>query len=826
MTPQRIQQDLNSRTPFARKYGVDLIFSAFQKSGYTPTLPHSIIPINTNKATASNETIEKHQREYLLNGFTARELTDYGAYPDLNAKPSTLRNPIDFRGKSISMVPIEANGHAYSDSLGDNPGTWCAGNPTVWGVLEPVLKLASRFLSNIQTNILVDAFLFGDFRELPPEKWTRKTPSDPPRYSFHARPVTDRDEAEVKTRLQTVLHMVLKDEFEYSIGFGHPSQQVRSGVQDPKVYQAFTRIATEGKKGRIHTVLNIDNFQPLLRNDLTVSERMAEEHFCSIIILHELMHALNNALLLRFWPDPENSRFFIKEPFFEDQIFSELGFALNLSLSGGVLVPFVLNRLFVAEDKRENYPHLGFWLMSYPLSGRYAVSDNQNFLDDATPPESDTFRPIPADYYENVQQEEFWDLLVRKYGVEVARPYPTVHVTRDSSSSVFTSPMVSIKIPEWEKNWHDAFRTSILEQSSASIEELISYLPDERKDLAIELQAKLNAIRVEERASFRNGRSDFASKVRRQWEIVDSSWDYDTEQLTINKLKALSTFLQQEAENHSTEIAKFMIRKDKDVAHRAYLLELNHHMRNMATNFKASTERLRTKSEDIQEAVDETIARFNTCLMMLHEKDIKAGISRYEFYNQTREKVKPEAIEALTLQTCRGWMNEDERTFVILMAEQAIKNKNKAKCGELGERLLVDFANFPFFSAIGKILLSSDGKPEHRDLANHLGHLERASLERENNVCPELIRKRWLEIWTTRTGEYQQMSAVVIGNLSSRSPAHSDSDEETIVFRGRNRQGRPSSQIADCMERSTKENALPSIQNRIFLKKFGIDDRI
>ncbi len=53
------------------------------------------------------------------------------------------------------MIPIEANGHAYSDSLGDNPGTWCAGNPTVWGVLEPVLKLASRFLSNIQTNILV-----------------------------------------------------------------------------------------------------------------------------------------------------------------------------------------------------------------------------------------------------------------------------------------------------------------------------------------------------------------------------------------------------------------------------------------------------------------------------------------------------------------------------------------------------------------------------------------------------------------------------------------------------------------------------------------------
>lgn len=51
------------------------------------------------------------------------------------------------------MLPIVAQGPEYS--LGNNPGLWCASNPLIWEVLDPVLRLVSRFLEDIHTNEFV-----------------------------------------------------------------------------------------------------------------------------------------------------------------------------------------------------------------------------------------------------------------------------------------------------------------------------------------------------------------------------------------------------------------------------------------------------------------------------------------------------------------------------------------------------------------------------------------------------------------------------------------------------------------------------------------------
>lgn len=116
-----------------------------------------------------------------------------------------------------------------------------------------------------------------------------------------------------------------------------------------------------------------------------------------------------------------------KEPFFENDIFSEAGFAVEVSIFGGGTTSYITSSRFEHSDKRKDHPHLGFYNNSYPLSKRFKVSKNQDILDDAELPREDTFRPIPAHYYESIQQEEFWDLMVKKYGVEVVKPYCPVH---------------------------------------------------------------------------------------------------------------------------------------------------------------------------------------------------------------------------------------------------------------------------------------------------------------------------------------------------------------------------------------------------------------
>jgi hypothetical protein len=62
-----------------------------------------------------------------------------------------------------TILPVIAQGPEFS--LGSRPGLWCATNPLIWSILDPVLRLVSRFLEDIHTNEFV-SFVIEERKDL------------------------------------------------------------------------------------------------------------------------------------------------------------------------------------------------------------------------------------------------------------------------------------------------------------------------------------------------------------------------------------------------------------------------------------------------------------------------------------------------------------------------------------------------------------------------------------------------------------------------------------------------------------------------------------
>lgn len=81
--------------------------------------------------------------------------------------------------------------------------------------------------------------------------------------------------------------------YKFQIGFGHESAPARPNKQEAHNYNGYTWSKVDKIRGKesksIFITLNIDRYKPLLRNDMNVSERQAEEFFCAKTIIHELV---------------------------------------------------------------------------------------------------------------------------------------------------------------------------------------------------------------------------------------------------------------------------------------------------------------------------------------------------------------------------------------------------------------------------------------------------------------------------------------------------------------------------------------------------------
>lgn len=107
------------------------------------------------------------------------------------------------------------------------------------------------------------------------------------------------------------------------------------------------------------------------------------------------------------------------EALFNDQIFSEFGFALESELLLGFTAPF--------PDYEPGDSHLGCMIGSHP-SRHFNVSGTQIVkYGDAGLSTKTTLQPIPTKYYYNIQSNESWDLAVRRWGVDMLRPQSGLH---------------------------------------------------------------------------------------------------------------------------------------------------------------------------------------------------------------------------------------------------------------------------------------------------------------------------------------------------------------------------------------------------------------
>lgn len=195
---------------------------------------------------------------------------------------------------------------------------------------------------------------------------------------------------------------------------------------------------------------------PLLRDDLTSSQRLGEQLFVAHILLHELMHAYNGA------NEMSNSQTFLgwktPEPYFEDETCGELGFSAENAFYGGVCHPFV--------DKRDSRPHLGFFHGDWPDP---AEGSSEPCLIDPPLSAWRVARPIPVPYYEMIQSSDFWAHHFRSFGIIWTELPACVAV---QSRQIFNA--------QWFVQTRTAHSSWFQQSVFSPLADLIQMTPDER----------------------------------------------------------------------------------------------------------------------------------------------------------------------------------------------------------------------------------------------------------------------------------------------------------------------------------------------------------
>lgn len=193
---------------------------------------------------------------------------------------------------------------------------------------------------------------------------------------------------------------------------------------------------------------------PLLRTDLTLAERLAEQMAVANILLHEIMHAYGYATILINGTEPKSA---VAEPYFEDETWAELGFSAENAFFGGVMTPFIGNA-------NSETPHLAFHHREWPGTG---MSHATELIE---PPLNmwEICAPIPATFFEMVQSDGFWKTQFRNFGI--TKPtLPTAVSIRDRAG-----------IDHWAVIARGVDGTFAMGNNRSPVDDLIDMTPEER----------------------------------------------------------------------------------------------------------------------------------------------------------------------------------------------------------------------------------------------------------------------------------------------------------------------------------------------------------
>ncbi|CZR68826.1 uncharacterized protein PAC_18726 [Phialocephala subalpina] len=361
---------------------------------------------------------ETYQR-MKLKGFTISKLQEAGCFGGDHLLPINLPAQIHPFWSLERWRPSLAEdiSHGYS-------GKWdVKGNKMVNDAVLPVLYLATMILSRVVTWSWWDALMLGDRRRVPLEDCKNGCPPSNnmayEAYSFHLRRNTMGTDANavpnshlrvftskivlrIASRVAYNLQNSIDKDFGLAYGWYTTARTPRSR---PDEYPG----------GSI--TISSEMVLPLLRDDLSVSERLLQQFLVAKTLCHESMHAFGAYIRTTIPGIPARG----PEPLFEDEIMSELGRSWENSTFGGSV-----DHLHQRDSSKFHDLSLGSIVSEWPgwvafgdgdfekqgKTGKIRFRKHETVIDG----QFDFYWPLHMAFVESLQHSSYWHHEVVKYG--------------------------------------------------------------------------------------------------------------------------------------------------------------------------------------------------------------------------------------------------------------------------------------------------------------------------------------------------------------------------------------------------------------------------
>ncbi|KFY33705.1 hypothetical protein V494_07402 [Pseudogymnoascus sp. VKM F-4513 (FW-928)] len=352
------------------------------------------------------EEAKRNEQRRRLFGFDSNQLQA------IEAVPALIKEEMPLLGLDNPIHPIFAlENWRTRESMPANrafwrigngrPGYWEALNPFVWDILEPILKLASQFLTNTHISHWWDTLLHGERRVFDSSFMNgMRTVHRRPAEEFYANRAQVRQElVEVSGFISFAIESGAVDLFTSLAPLTYDAEDI------DQYYHAFTIK---------HDILGVDPvevsvalhlFTPFLRENLTQAEKLGLQFSIASTLVHEIGHAIGD-LYRRQNSDIEGKYPWV-ELFFEDEALSEYGYSVTMANMNYVVdrVPIIPSPLtyFAHKWPRRDGNDMGRTTIKYarPL---------------ASYEELNTYYPISYQYFHDIARKDFWSSFVRVYG--------------------------------------------------------------------------------------------------------------------------------------------------------------------------------------------------------------------------------------------------------------------------------------------------------------------------------------------------------------------------------------------------------------------------
>ncbi|KAH6717990.1 hypothetical protein BKA61DRAFT_670404 [Leptodontidium sp. MPI-SDFR-AT-0119] len=449
-------------TPFARKYGItptrahfnamlNPAYPTFQKSLYTP-----ILPLPPCAGGGERDRAEKTLRlqRYWLKGLTTQALIEFDFVSERKMKMASLKNPVHpffarWRWKAVLPGQLQ---YPLIDGNGVTRGNWdLEQNDLAWQIMLPSIKLASMVLSHLHTHPWLDTLLLGKEEPLDPNRFpapnlSQRSISTAQSHSvIKIRGPGPNNAKECAAAFEDLQRWPALRDLQFgmvSCDKGPLGEKNHNG----RLVNGFATwlISTFGNRTAIY--IAYERVALLLRNDISDSDRLCLQLLTANTLVHEAMHAIGIAKRHRdqVRAGGEDKYPLQNEPYLEDEVMSELGCSMDEAVWGGILHG-------ISETSNPEIIPLGYGV----LKGPQPMLSSFPALVFPPLPKTDVYRPIQVEYYEGVQQDDFWDFTIRNFSHfrpgEILRNGNLINLISTRERDATTSWEVVQNMPDYQK---------------------------------------------------------------------------------------------------------------------------------------------------------------------------------------------------------------------------------------------------------------------------------------------------------------------------------------------------------------------------------------